>query len=66
MKIRCLAIDDEPTALEKLKAGTKILRVDFDDIMYVEGMNEYLKIHPIGGIYKEAFMQYIKKHLVQK
>ena len=103
-----------------LKAGTKILRVDFDDIMYVEDMNEYLKIHPIegdpyltyatfknlmwflpdtffhvhrsyvvnmkyaveidkstvrlkdgtilpiGGIYKEAFMQYIKKHLVQK
>lgn len=102
------------------KTGTKILRADFEDIEYIEGMNEYLKIHPvagdpyltyatfknlvnvlpeqflqvhrsyvvnmkyvieieksvirlksgttipIGGIYKENFMLYVKKHLVQK
>lgn len=119
------SLQERPENMEEegfvyLKAGTKILRVAFDDMLYVEGMNEYLKIHPvegdpyltyatfknlmrflpdtffhvhrsyvvnmkyaveidkstvklkdgtvlpIGGIYKEAFMQYIKKHLVQK
>lgn len=103
-----------------LKTGTKILRESFANIEYIEGMNEYLKVHPIegdsyltyatfkslvkflpdtffqvhrsylvnmkyvveiekstvklkggttlpiGGIYKDAFMAYVKKHLVQK
>lgn len=32
-----------------LKTGTKLTRVAFDDVVYVEGMNEYLKIHPVSG-----------------
>lgn len=102
------------------KTGTTIRRANFDEIKYIEGMNEYLKIHPvdgdsyltyatfkslinvlpdnflqvhrsyvvnmkhvleieksllklkggttipIGGLYKESFMKYVKKFLVQK
>lgn len=117
--------DIQPKAVSEdgfvyLKTGTKILRESFDNIEYIEGMNEYLKVHPIegdpyltyatfkslvkflpetffqvhrsylvnmkyvleiekstvklkggttlpiGGIYKESLMTYIKKHLVQK
>lgn len=115
---------DSQTSVEKgivyFKTGTKIVRVAFDDIEYIEGMNEYLKIHPlqgdpyltyatfknlnrflpedfaqvhrsyvvnmkyvneieksmlkmksgatipVGGNYKDAFMMYVKAHLVQK
>ena len=32
-----------------LKVDYRYVRVELDDIMYVEGMNEYLKIHPVGS-----------------
>ena len=32
-----------------LKTGTRIMRVAFEDIEYIEGMNEYLKVHPLKG-----------------
>ena len=32
-----------------LKTGTRIMRVAFEDIEYIEGMNEYLKVHPHKG-----------------
>ena len=48
------SLQERPENMEEegfvyLKAGTKILRVAFDDMLYVEGMNEYLKIHPVSG-----------------
>jgi len=29
-----------------IKSDYKLLRINFDDIKYIEGMSEYIKIHP--------------------
>ncbi|KAA9346080.1 LytR/AlgR family response regulator transcription factor [Adhaeribacter soli] len=53
-----LNASDAPVAVY-LKAGNEVIRLLQDELLYVEGLKEYLKLHRISGtmVYKGSFRQ---------
>ncbi|MFA6403729.1 MAG: LytTR family DNA-binding domain-containing protein [Salinivirgaceae bacterium] len=46
-----------------IKSDYKIMRINFDDIKYIEGMNEYIRIHLING---KSFMTLLSMKTIEE